>query len=105
MGAIKITNENFEKEILNSDKLSVVDFQADWCGPCKVLGPVIDKLSEQRNDVTVGKLNLDNNRDLAVKYNVRSIPTVLFFKDGKEVDRATGANQLSFYESKIDSLK
>lgn len=105
MGTIEITNENFEKEILKSDKLAVVDFHANWCGPCKMLGPVIDKLSEEREDVVVGKLNVDSNSDLAQKYRVRSIPTVIFMKDGEEVSRMTGANSIDAYNKQIDSLK
>lgn len=105
MGTIEITNENFEKEILKSDKLAVVDFHANWCGPCKTLGPVIDKLSEEREDVVVGKLNVDSNSDLAQKYRVRSIPTVIFMKDGEEVSRMAGANSIDAYNKQIDSLK
>ena len=79
---ISINEENFEREVLNSDKTVIIDFYADWCGPCKIMSPVIDKIAEERTDIKVGKINVDENQELAMKYNVMSIPTILIFKNG-----------------------
>ena len=81
---IKVFNEeNFENEVLNSDKTTIVDFYADWCGPCKMMSPVIDKIAEENAEtIKVGKVNVDDNQGLAMKYNVMSIPTILIFKNG-----------------------
>ena len=87
--SIKITKENFN-ELINEEKLTLVDFYADWCGPCKALGPVIEEIAEEMKGINVGKVNVDNERDLAVQFGVRSIPTMIIFKDGKEVDRLVG---------------
>ena len=75
--------ENFENEVINSEKTTIVDFYADWCGPCKMMSPVIDKIAEENaENIKVGKVNVDENQDLAMKYNVMSIPTILVFKNG-----------------------
>ena len=75
--------ENFENEVINSDKTTIVDFYADWCGPCKMMSPVIDKIAEENaENIKVGKVNVDENQELAIKYNVMSIPTILIFKNG-----------------------
>ena len=81
---IKVFNEeNFENEVLNSDKTTIVDFYADWCGPCKMMSPVIDIIAEENAEtIKVGKVNVDDNQGLAMKYNVMSIPTILIFKNG-----------------------
>ena len=80
---INIFNEeNFESEVLKSDKTTIVDFYADWCGPCKMMSPVIEKIAEENaENVKVGKVNVDDNQELAVEYNVMSIPTILIFKN------------------------
>ncbi len=76
--------ENFENEVINSDKTTIVDFYADWCGPCKMMSPVIDKIAEENAEkIKVGKVNVDENQELAMNYNVMSIPTILVFKNGK----------------------
>ncbi len=90
MSVLKITNDNFEKEILNSDKTTIVDFYADWCGPCKMMSPIIDKIAEENNNVKVGKLNVDEAQDIAAQYNVMSIPTIIVFKNGIEYKRFVG---------------
>lgn len=90
MSVLKITSENFEKEVLNSDKTTIIDFYADWCGPCKMMSPVIDEIAEENENVKVGKLNVDEAQDIAVKYNVMSIPTIIIFKNGKEDKRFVG---------------
>lgn len=100
--ALEITDASFQAEILESDKLSVVDFWAVWCGPCKMVSPVIDQLHNEYGDrVNVGKVDVDNNPDTSMKYGVRSIPTVLFIKNGEVVDKVVGAATKSVYEDKI----
>ena len=90
MSVLKITNENFEKEVINSDKITIVDFYADWCGPCKMMSPIIDKIAEENDSIKVCKLNVDEAQDIAVKYNVMSIPTIIAFKNGMEFKRFVG---------------
>lgn len=88
---VKLNEENFEKEVLQSDKTVLVDFYADWCGPCKMLSPIVDELSEEYSQYKFCKLNVDENEHLAAKYNVMSIPTLFVFKDGQVVNHSTGA--------------
>lgn len=91
--AQQFNDSNFQSEVIDSDVPVLVDFWAEWCGPCKMIGPVIDQLSEELNgSAKVGKVNVDEARDLAVKYGVRSIPLLLFFKDGEVKDQIVGAN-------------
>ena len=90
MSVLKITSDNFEKEVLNSDKTTIIDFYADWCGPCKMMSPIIDEIAEENDNVKVGKLNVDEAQNIAVKYNVMSIPTIIIFKNGKEDKRFVG---------------
>ena len=88
---IKLSSENFEKEVLKSEKPVLVDFYADWCGPCNAMAPVIEELAtELDGKAKVGKINVDENSDIAVEYNVMSIPTLLIFKNGKEFKRFVG---------------
>ena len=95
MSVLKITNDNFEKEVLNSDKTSIIDFYADWCGPCKMMSPVIDKIAEENDNIKVGKINVDDAQDIAIKYNVMSIPTIIIFKNGIEYKRFVGVTSKS----------
>lgn len=90
MSVLTITNENFEQEVLKSDKPVIVDFWAAWCGPCKMLSPVVDQLAEELEGIKVGKINIDEQMELAEKYNVSSIPCVVAFKNGEEVNRSVG---------------
>ena len=91
MEIIKLNKENFEKEVVQSEKTVLVDFYADWCGPCKMLSPILEEIaSELGEKVKVGKLNVDESNDLAFKYEVMSIPTLILFENGKVVDRLTG---------------
>lgn len=93
MTTTTVTDDTFETEVLKSDVPVVVDFWAEWCGPCKMIGPVIDQVSEEVGDAAkVGKVNVDEARELAVKYGVRSIPLLLFFKGGEVKDQIVGAN-------------
>ena len=88
---IKLSTENFEKEVLKSEKPVLVDFYADWCGPCNAMAPVIEELAtELDGKAKVGKINVDENSDIAVEYNVISIPTLIIFKNGKEEKRLVG---------------
>jgi thioredoxin 1 len=91
--ALKLTDANFQSEVINSELPVLVDFWAEWCGPCKMIGPVIDQVATDLEGVAkVGKVNVDEARELAVKYNVRSIPLLLFFKNGEVKDQIVGAS-------------
>jgi thioredoxin 1 len=92
MNAIVINKDNFEKEVLQSDKPVLVDFWASWCGPCRMFSPTIDTIAEEYADqIKVGKLNVDDEGSIAAKYHVASIPTVILFKNGEPVKRSVGA--------------
>ncbi|MBE5923984.1 MAG: thioredoxin [Lachnospiraceae bacterium] len=90
MEPIILTQDNFSKEVLESDKPVLVDFWAAWCGPCKMLSPVVDQVAQESDAFKVCKLNVDDVSDIAVEYKVMSIPTLIVFKDGKEVKRSVG---------------
>ena len=90
MSVIKVSNENFNSEVISSDKPVLIDFYADWCGPCKMLSPIVDKLAEEHSEFKVVKVNVDENPDLAGSYQVMSIPTLVVIENGKEVNRSMG---------------
>ncbi len=90
MSVLKITKENFD-EVKNSEKPVLLDFYADWCGPCRMVSPIVDAIAEERTDIVVGKINVDNDTELAGTFGVFSIPTLVVLKDGKEVNRISGA--------------
>jgi thioredoxin 1 len=87
---INLTNENFEAMVDLSAKPMVIDFWAPWCGPCRALGPILDSIAEENDDIVVCKVNIEEEAKLAEKFNVTRIPTLVFFKDGKQVDRTVG---------------
>ena len=91
MAALKITKNNFQTEVLEAKETVLVDFWASWCGPCKMIGPIIDQIADERTDVKVCKINVDEEQELAVQFKVMSIPTLLVFKDGKVVNQSLGA--------------
>jgi len=102
--ALEFTDSNFQEQALNTEGLKIVDFWAEWCGPCKMIGPIIEELAtEYDGKVTVGKLNVDHNPEVSMKYGIRSIPTILFIKDGEVVDKLVGAASKATLASKIDA--
>ena len=91
MAIIKLTKDNFEQEVLKSEKPVLVDFYADWCGPCQMLSPIVDEVAEERDDIKVGKINVDEQMELAQKYGVMTIPTLLVIKNGEIANKHIGA--------------
>lgn len=103
MAVIHVTKENFDSEVLSSGLPVLVDFWANWCGPCKMVGPVIDQLSEDFDGkAKVVKIDIDTEGELAIKFGVMSIPTVIVFKNGEVVDKAIGASPKSFYAEMLE---
>lgn len=90
MKVLKINNSNFEEEVIKSEKAVLVDFYAEWCGPCKMLAPVIDQIAIENEDIKVVKINVDEAKELAEKYGVMSIPTLVVIKNGEEIKRKVG---------------
>ncbi|MGB0862389.1 MAG: thioredoxin [Saprospiraceae bacterium] len=100
--ALEFTDANFKADVLDSDKLTVIDFWAVWCGPCKMVSPIIDELAnEYGKDVNIGKMDVDTNPAISGEYGVRSIPTVLYIKGGEVVDKIVGATTKANYEAKM----
>lgn len=102
---LEITKNNFEKEVLKSERLVLIDFWASWCVPCKVIAPTIERIAEELKDkIKVAKLNVDDHPELATELSVLNIPTLIFFKDGKEAGRMIGVNPKETIEAKINSI-
>ena len=102
--AIEFTDDNFQEEVLNSDQPVLVDFWAEWCGPCMALGPVIEELSgEYEGKAKIGKLDIDNNRDAAIKYGIQSIPSIIIFKDGEVLNKFVGISPKDELAGAIDA--
>lgn len=103
--AINVTDANFEEVVLKSDKPVLVDFWAEWCGPCRMVGPVVEELAgEYEGKAVVGKVNVDENPEITAKYGIRNIPTILFFKDGEVVDKTVGALSKGKLSEKLDGI-
>ena len=104
--AQEFTDSNFKAVVLDSDKLSVIDFWAEWCGPCRAIGPVIEELAtEYAGKVNIGKVNVDNNPQISMNYGITSIPAILFIKGGQVVDKLVGAQPKSNFVKKIEQHK
>ena len=102
--ALELTDTNFQDKVISSDKLTVVDFWAEWCGPCRAIGPVIEELSKEYNGkVNVGKVNVDYNPQVSMNYGITSIPAILFIKGGQVVDKLVGAQPKGNFVKKIEA--
>ena len=102
--AAEFTDANFQEMVIASDKLTIVDFWAEWCGPCRAIGPVIEELSKEfQGRVNIGKVNVDNNPEVSMNYGITSIPAILFLKDGKVVDKLIGAQPKANFVKKIEA--
>ncbi len=103
--ALSFSDSNFESEVLQSDVPVLVDFWAPWCGPCKMVGPVIDQLAKENEGVKIGKLNVDDSGEVAERYGISSIPAILLFKNGQVVDSVVGAQPKAALQKMIDRNK
>ncbi len=102
--AKEFTDDNFQLEVLDSDKLSMIDFWAEWCGPCRAIGPVVEELSKEfEGRVNIGKVNVDHNPQLSMNYGITSIPAILFIKNGQVVDKLVGAQPKHNFIKRIES--
>lgn len=99
MSVIRITDKNFQKEVMGCETPVLVDFWADWCGPCKALSPVIEEFAKAHHEIKVGKVNVDEEEELAAKFEITSIPTLMVFKKGKIVDRSSGVSSVQQIEN------
>src|SRR5215813_10876090 len=102
---IKLDDSNFDREVAQGDKPVIVDFWAEWCGPCKMIAPLLDEIAREKADsVKVAKVNVDENQSLSIKYNIRAIPALLFFKNGQLRDQVTGVTSKKDLLSRIEAL-
>ena len=100
--AVEFTDANFDTEVLQSDKVALVDFWAEWCGPCRVVGPVVEELAnDYKEQANIGKVNVDDNPGISQKYGIRNIPTILFINNGEVVDKQVGAVPRNVLEEKL----
>jgi thioredoxin 1 len=104
MKSIEVKDDTL-KEILAKEGITVLDFWAPWCGPCRVVGPIIDELASKNEDIQVGKVNIDENGNTAAAYGIRSIPTIIFFKDGEKVHQVSGAQPLASLEKVVKEIR
>ncbi len=103
--ALEITDANYEELVMNSDKPVMLDFWAVWCGPCRMIAPIVEEMSsEYEGKAIIGKVDVDNNQEIAMKYGIRNIPTVLFVKGGEVVDKQVGAAPKPTFTAKLDAL-
>ena len=103
--ALELTDSNFDEIVLKSEKPVIVDFWAEWCGPCRMVGPIVSEVGEDYKDsAIVGKLDVDSNPDITMRYGIRNIPTILFFKDGAVADKQVGAVPKSVIVGKLEAL-
>lgn len=103
--AQQFTDQNFDQEVLKSDKPVLVDFWAAWCGPCQIMGPIVDELSlEMKDKIKIGKLNVDENRETATNYSVMSIPTLIIFKDGKVMKQLVGVQAKENLKEELEKV-
>ena len=103
--AIEVTDQNFDETVLKSDKPVIVDFWAEWCGPCRMVGPIVEEIGEEFKDrAVVTKLNVDHNPTITAQFGIRNIPTVLFFKNGEVADKQVGAVPKNNLLSKLEAL-
>ena len=103
--ALEITDANFEELVMNADKPVLVDFWAVWCGPCRMVGPIVEELAKDYGDkAVIGKVDVDNNPETAAKFGIRNIPTILFFKNGEIADKQVGAAPKQAFAAKLDAL-
>jgi thioredoxin 1 len=103
--ALEITDANFEEMVMNSDKPVMLDFWAVWCGPCRMIAPIVEEMAtEYEGKAVIGKVDVDNNQEVAMKYGIRNIPTVLFIQNGEVVDKQVGAAPKPAFTAKLDAL-
>ena len=103
--ALEITDANFEELVINSDKPAMIDFWAVWCGPCRMIAPIVEEMSQEyEGKAVIGKVDVDSNPGIAQKYGIRNIPTMLFLKNGEVVDKQVGAAPKQAFTSKLDDL-